>query len=297
MEMVKKDKLTGKLKHARLLRCCCELSESSLHWLPNPLTGMKTPKQLAMARFLTSLLFLSGLLSCDAQESRQADTAVLPSVTAFHSASPVMVDGFLNEPVWQSAQKLRLRENSEGVGVMDSTRETIVRIVYDETNLYIAFECKDTDIWGHYRNRDEHLWKEEAVEVFLDVDDTAETYIEIEVSPNNVLFDSFIVDTLDIDVAATAEYDLSGIRTAVRVDGTVNEHRDVDRRWLVEIAMPLAEMVTDFDAAMLTRFRWRINFYRIDRSPAGESSFYAWSPTGGRFHRPSLFGTLQFARP
>ena len=75
------------------------------------------------------------------------------------------------------------------------------------------------------------------------MDDTAETYIEIEVSPNNVLFDSFIVDTLNIDVAATSEYDLCAIRTAVHVDGTVNDHGDVDRGWLVEIAMPFAEIV------------------------------------------------------
>jgi hypothetical protein len=55
--------------------------------------------------------------------------------------------------------------------------------------------------------------------------------VEIEVSAANVLFDSYIVDTLNIDVPKTALFSLEGIRTAVAVSGTLNKSDDVDNHW------------------------------------------------------------------
>jgi len=128
---------------------------------------------------------------CGKQERETVSENVL--YTLF-SPNKVVVDGTLDDPAWQQAEQVFLKENISESIVVDSSSMTIVKTCYDEENLYIAFVCKDQDIWGAFTERDQYLWTEEAVEVFIDVDENINTYIEIEVSPNNTLFNSYIVD-------------------------------------------------------------------------------------------------------
>lgn len=236
------------------------------------------------------VLTLAVSLSCSQQDTEVDSENV---VIAIRSLSQIIMDGLLNDPVWKNAPKIHLRDSDTGEKITDSTFATWALTCYDENNLYIAFVCNDRDIYSSLTNRDQHLWEQEAVEVFIDVDDEPNTYIEIELSPSNVLFDSYIVDPVDIDVDETSKFDLPGIKTAVVVDGTVNKRDDEDKKWTAEIAIPFADMVKDFNAEILKDAKWKINYYRIDRDADGPVH-YAWSPTGGRFHKPSVFGTLIF---
>ena len=136
------------------------------------------------------------------------------------------------------------------------------------------------------------MWKEEAVEVFIDVDNVPETYVEIEVSPANVLFDSYIVDPKNIDVPATALLNLEGIRTAVQVNGTLNNHDDKDKSWTVEIALPFEDLTNELTRQITAETEIRINFYRLDMNEGMERGAFAWSPTDASFHKPSVFGRL-----
>jgi len=240
---------------------------------------------------IAMLLEISILLSCNEVKDKPGP---VPKLIASYTESEMNIDGLLTETIWQKTQSVFLRENKSGQKLTDSTYSTKVQTAYDQNNLYIAFICKDPDIWGKFTDRDQHLWTEEAVEVFIDTDTILNTYVEIEISPNNVLFDSYIVDPVNIDIDATKEFDLEGIRTAVSLDGSVNDENDLDRRWTVEISIPLKELVNDNNLIVPGRTEWRINFYRIERERAGESMGYAWSPTGARFHKPKVFGILKF---
>jgi hypothetical protein len=221
----------------------------------------------------------------------------VPSIIASYSEEKITIDGIIIEPVWQKTQSVVLRENKTGNPLTDSTYLTEVKTLYDLNFLYISFLCNDPDIWGKFTRHDQHLWTEEAVEVFIDTDTVPITYVEIEVSPNNVLFDSYIVDPVNIDIEATKKFDLADIKTAVSIKGSVNDVTDEDRQWSVEIAIPLNELVDENYMIIPGRTEWRINFYRIERARTGESVGYAWSPTGARFHKPSVFGVLKFADP
>jgi hypothetical protein len=218
----------------------------------------------------------------------------VPEIIASFTGEKVIIDGLLTESVWQYTQSVVLRENKSGNPVTDSSYLTQVKTAYDLDHLYISFLCHDPDIWGTFTDRDQHLWTEEAVEVFIDTDTILHTYVEIEVSPKNVLFDSYIVDPVDIDIAVTKKYDLNGIKTAVSVDGSVNAEDDPDKQWTVEISVSLQELVDEDYVIIPGRTEWRINFYRIERKRTGESTGYAWSPTGARFHKPAVFGVLGF---
>jgi hypothetical protein len=241
------------------------------------------------------MLFLlsSIIISCNQNEIKKR---TLPEITASFTEEVITIDGSLIESVWKYTEPVALRDNKTGSRVSDSTCQTQVETAYDSTYLYISFLCHDQDIWGTFTDRDQHLWTEEAVEVFIDTDTVLNTYVEIEVSPMNVLFDSYIVDPVIIDIEATKKFDLAGISTAVSVNGTVNEASDQDTKWSVEIAIPLKELVEEQEKIIPGKTVWRINFYRIERKRTGESTGYAWSPTGARFHKPAAFGILSFGK-
>jgi hypothetical protein len=230
------------------------------------------------------------LLSCSTSER---NISQINTYYAIRSDLKIQIDGMLNEPVWQNAQKVNLKDSDTGEDVTDSTFSTSVFTCYDDLNLYIAFVSNDKDIYSSFTMRDQHLWEEEAVEVFIDVDDDPNSYLEVELSPVNILFDSYIVDPFDIDIEETKKFNSQGIETSVFMHGTVNKRDDIDKKWTCEIAIPFTDFVPNFDPNILKDAKWKINYYRIDRDDDGPVH-YAWSPTQGRFHKPSVFGTLIF---
>jgi hypothetical protein len=239
------------------------------------------------------IVLFSGFFACT---NLKEETKPEFTIIAARTDGEMSVDGLLNEAVWQRAQTVVLRENRTGAAVADSAVLTRVKTCYNENILFIGFICNDPDTWSTFTQRDEHLWKEEVVEVFLDIDRELNTYVEIEVSPANVLFDSYIVDPVNIDVEATSRFDLPNIKTAVSLNGTLNKRDDRDHQWAVEIALPFADLVEDVDSIIPGKTEWRINFYRVNADQDKESVGYAWSPTGARFHKPSVFGTLVFEK-
>ncbi|WP_339923158.1 carbohydrate-binding family 9-like protein [uncultured Cyclobacterium sp.] len=240
---------------------------------------------------LKNLLILSVLLLLiQCTEKTSSDYTIEAS---FASTAPE-IDGKANDPIWQQAKPIALKNNRTGMEVQEAELQTHVKAGYDNNTLYFLFVCKDPDIWAKFTQRDEYLWKEEAVEVFIDVDNIPDTYVEIEVSPANILFDSYIVDPENIDVPETAKFNLSGLRTGVTVQGTLNKRDDIDNSWMVEMAIPFKDLANATTERVGPETEIKLNFYRLDKNQGKESASYAWSPTGKSFHKPSVFGKLVF---
>jgi hypothetical protein len=214
--------------------------------------------------------------------------------SATYTSSQVLIDGILDDSLWYMTQELILTDNQTGASASDTSILTTVRTGYDKQNLYVAFVCKDPDIWSSFSSKDQYLWNDEVVEVFIDTDSDPNTYVEIEVSPRNVLFDSFIIDPENIDFEETARFDLEDIHTAVTINGTIDVREDKDWRWIVEISVPLNRLDKKFGYIDPEKMRWKINYFRINRDKGKGTGEYAWSPTNNGFHVPSRFGILTF---
>ncbi len=171
---------------------------------------------------------------------------------------------------------------------------TVVRVAYDGARLEVRFDCVDPDPWSTFERRDDPLWEQEVVELFLAPgDDDPRRYVEIEVSPRGVPFDA-VVDNPDGDRATLrvdAAWDCAGLGVEVG-RGRAGEGTG----WWAELSVPL-DPVRDALGATAACRTWRANFYRIDRPrDGGVDEFSAWSPTGRRppdFHVPSRFGRLR----
>lgn len=212
----------------------------------------------------------------------------LPVYVVKKVSTPIEVDGRLDDPVWGHIPVIGpFRENLTGV---EGSPKTLARVAYDDEYLYFAFESWDENIWATFRERNQHLWLEEVVEVFLQPDAAHPNYIELEVNPLGTLLDIYL---LDIRKPLRYEsWNSYGIKWAVQVDGTV-DGQPGDHKWTCEIAFPLADAVTAPNLPPQPGDRWRMNLYRIERVP--EAASLAWSPTLKRdFHIPDRFGIIEF---
>jgi hypothetical protein len=160
--------------------------------------------------------------------------------------------------------------------------------------LYISYHCVDEDIWATMTRRHDHLWEEEAVEVFLDADGDRIGYVEIEVNPLNTLLDLFTLNWHNCPAKQLFDWDSQGICHAVCVDGDAHQRPTKDSHWSVEIAIPWENFVTAPHLPPQVGDVWLMNLYHIERSQRGEE-FSAWSPTGVlNYHVPDRFGEPVF---
>src|SRR5439155_13455923 len=87
----------------------------------------------------------------------------------------------------------------------------------------------------------------------------------------------------------------SGMRSAVAIQGTLNDSRDTDRGWTAELAIPIARLTAVPHPPKLGD-RWRFNLYRIDT----HNRAHVWDgaalspPLRGDFHALDRFATLEF---
>jgi len=173
-------------------------------------------------------------------------------------------------------------------GSRPAEQQTVARICYNAQALTIRFDCADRDIWGTFSRRDDPLYDEEVVEVFLAPGEADPVrYAEFEVSPDGVLFDALIHNP-------TSE------RTELKVDQAWNcpgvrwsaGRNDAAGHWWAVLVIPwLAVAPVDH----LPRV-WRANFYRIERPRDDMPEFSCWSPTmtePADFHKPAWFGVLE----
>jgi hypothetical protein len=214
--------------------------------------------------------------------------APLPEYRAVRLVGSLQIDGKLDEAAWRRAEAVTLRGSLDGRPV---SRRTVARLLYDDAFLYVAFDCEDDDVWGTFRRRDDPLYTEEVVEIFLDPSADLRTYHEVEVSPHNVLFDAYFPTRRQgMDLAWDSE-----TQSAVQVRGTLDDPSDQDQGWSVELKIPLRTL-RDLPAGQPLRgTRWRFNLYRLEHLGRRTVEGQAFSPLFmGDFHHLPRFGWLRF---
>ena len=203
------------------------------------------------------------------------------------------MDGDLQKAVWQSCRAMKL---VSATGKPQRLQPTTARACWSETHLYVGFSCQDSRIVSTYTKRDEPLYEQDVVEVFLSLPGDLRRYFEFEFSPRNVIFDARVFnpgrasgEKMEVDTG----WDCQGLQSAVRVNGDLEDGSRRDQGWAVEVAIPFAGLGIEAPSAGA---RWRGNFYRIDYADPVE--FSARSPTladPASYHVPERFGGLVFA--
>jgi cellulose/xylan binding protein with CBM9 domain len=203
------------------------------------------------------------------------------------------IDGKLDDAAWKEAPETDAFVNTLSGAPVE--QKTTAKLVYDDKNLYIAFNNADTDVWAELTKHDDKLWTQEVDEVMIDADGDGKTYIELQIAPNGTTFDSY----LPLYRQNQNDWE-SKMKTAVKVDGTLNKRDDTDKGWTVEMAIPLEAVKGRAPAGPQIPPKvgdvWRFNMYRMDQPKGKAQVGSGWAPPlVGDFHALDKFGELVFA--
>jgi hypothetical protein len=211
---------------------------------------------------------------------------------------PITIDGVAAEPAWAHAASSPELVTAEGGP--EPVGKATAKLLWDDRYLYAFVSITDSDIVSEYKHHDDPLWKADCVELFIDADGNRRGYVELQVGPNNVTFDSWFATTRA--QPGDVSWD-SGMITAVTLRGTTAAG-DTDQGWDVEIAIPW-EAVRGRDAAMSVQLpprvgdRWRLNLVRVDVKTGDKAvSASSWNRiTISDFHALDRMLTAVFADP
>jgi len=220
----------------------------------------------------------------------------------------VRIDGKLDDAVWQPAPWTPAFVDIEGDAKPKPRSQTRAKMAWDQTYLYIAAEMEEPHVWGTLTEHDAVIFHDNDFEVLIDPNGDTLEYYEFEMNALNTGWDLFLNKPYRFGGKADNGWEIPGLRTAVHVDGTLNDPRETDRGWSVEIAMPWAALAkyAHKPAPPCPGDEWRINFSRVEwwhevvngryrRVPKTKEDNWAWSPQGVvNMHVPEHWGRVRF---
>jgi len=236
------------------------------------------------------------------------------SYVVHHTANTIKIDGDLSDEAWQQAEWTRTFTDIEGASKPSQTYNTQVKMLWGDTCLYIAARITEPHVWATLKKHDEVIFRDNDFEVFINPDGTTHHYYEIEFNALNTVFDLYLSKPYRNGGSALIPFNVSGMRSAVKIDGTLNNSSDTDTGWTVEMAIPFRDLsLGDNIQIPKDGATWRINFSRVewDTQPAGDRYIklkdtlghnlpehnWVWSQQGVvNMHYPERWGYLQFTK-
>jgi hypothetical protein len=267
--------------------------------------------------FIFSFLLTSGGLTLHAQNSLKDFGHLFTTPKSYvinHTQQVFKVDGVLEEGDWQKAPWTTDFVDIEGTKNPLPAFRTQVKMLWGDSTLYIAAQLQEPHIWAKQLNHDDIIFKDNDFEIFIDPDGNGHDYFEIEINALNKIFDLFIYKPYRNNGNALFSWDIANLKSAVKIDGTINNANDIDKSWTIEMAIPLKSLYKGYPFKIPGEGDlWRINFSRVEwdtkisdgnyvklKNAAGSElpeRNWVWSPQGViNMHYPERWGYLQFTR-
>ncbi|PSL49512.1 carbohydrate binding protein with CBM9 domain [Chitinophaga niastensis] len=239
-------------------------------------------------------------------ESFRPFTGTPQNYVCYHTNDSIIIDGKMDEAAWQQVSWSADFKDIEGDAKPAPSLRTRLKMLWNQQYLYIAATLQEPHVWGTLKDHDAIIFQDNDFEVFIDPDGDTHQYYEIEINALNTVMDLFMNKPYRNGGLALLNWDTKGIRTAVHVNGTINNPGDTDKEWTVEMAIPFSALRFFNDAIRpADNSIWRINFSRVEWDTDIQNGKYVkqrkpehnwvWSPQGIiNMHAPERWGYLLF---
>jgi alcohol dehydrogenase (cytochrome c) len=216
----------------------------------------------------------------------------LPRYEIHRAVSPISIDGNLDEPAWQQAAPagdFRFHWWTHGL-----REQTVARMVWDDENLYVGWQCQDRHISGYVTQRHGPVSRDDCVEIFLSPNPAKiKNYYTFEINVLGAMLNRARTDWW----TGPPTWEPEGVRYRTSHHGLARKDESPeDQQWTVELAIPFRNFARD---AAHTPPRpgdqWRLNLNRTGGKTNAQSSSWSPIPADKRsFHTPEAFGWVSF---
>src|SRR4051794_35999407 len=149
----------------------------------------------------------------------------------YRAATPVKIDGAPDEAAWAAAPWSDDFVDIEGDAKPRPRFRTRMKMLWDDEALYVAAELEEPHVRATLTQHDSVIFHDNDFEVFLDPDGDSHLYGELELNALNTTWDLLLPKPYKDGGRAVDAWEVAGLRTAVRVNGTLNDPSDTDRGW------------------------------------------------------------------
>ncbi|MDR1259254.1 MAG: carbohydrate-binding family 9-like protein [Tannerellaceae bacterium] len=229
--------------------------------------------------------------------------------------APITIDGKISPEEWDAVPWTNDFADMMGDKGPKPYLQTKVKMAHDDEGMYFAVWMEEPHIWATFTRHDAALYQENAFEFFIDPSNNTHNYLEYEINALGTEWDLFLSKPYrDAHMITLSNWEFLGMKSAVYIDGTVNNPQDRDKFWSVEIFIPwrsIYQVSSVRRSKPLEGDQIRVNFQRVEWTldvregkyvkipiPGEErirSHFWLWSPIeAGTSHAPEYWGYVQF---
>lgn len=240
------------------------------------------------------------------------ETKMLPppkGYVCYRAERPPVLDGGLTDVVWRRAPWTDRFQDIEGEAKPRPRFRTRAKMLWDDDFFYVGAELEEPHVWATLTQHDSVIFQDPDFEVFIDPDGDNHNYYEIEINALNTVWDLLLKKPYRDGGPAMNEWEIPGLKTAVKVRGTLNDPSDQDQGWTLEMAFPwkVLGQYTNRPVPPHDGDQWRVNFSRVEwqievvggrykKIPGKPEDNWVWSPQGVvDMHRPERWGYVQFS--
>jgi len=225
----------------------------------------------------------------------------------YRADSEIKLDGVLDDEAWKKAEVIsdlwqgNSWDEDKGKPVPGhyETQKTRARLLYDDNYIYVGAEMDDTDVLG-MTTTNESAFNEgldDIFEMFFKPYHMKPGYYELHVMPQNVTRNLFIAKKGAGSYLRFEGYH-SGMQTAVRIDGTLNNWKDEDKGWTVEVRIPMSAF-DETGGGPVPGDRWQFLIARYNYSyqlPYGNEIVQMVGLEQIAFHQYETYPTIEFVK-
>lgn len=224
----------------------------------------------------------------DSEQAVPAAQRPLASLQVPYLTGQLNVNGRLDEQPWRNAPATTQFVTTMQGGSCQA--QATSKWLWNEDFLFVAFEVEDPFLKSTFRDRDAHLWEQDAVELLFDPKGDGVDYYEIQVSPTGNVFDTRFDRRREPRPFGHVDWN-SQAKVGVVVSGKVNDDK-ADHGYTVEIALPWAAF--DVGGARPEAIPLRANMFILDKVAEGGQRACGWSPPLlPDFHVTDRFGHIR----
>ena len=199
-----------------------------------------------------------------------------PVVTALKTATAPVLDGKLDDAVWQQGEWYS-NFTLLGEGLKPAAAQTRFQVAFDQQNLYFGVELLEPQM-------DKLVARETRHDGRVHADDV----LEIMVVPNSARLDYYHFSVNPLGTRYDAELRQGGnVRTTEWDANWQAKTAKGPQSWTVEVAIPFVEL----GLTGLSRGDWALNVAR--ERQAGTPELSSFTEGRGGFHQPNLYATLK----